>query len=298
MRFDYLKTFLTVAKTRSFSIAAKELRTTQGTVSHHIAALEEYFDAILFKRTIKGVELTDSGKILKENAEQILGEVESTKAKISSTKDQFAGVIKIAASTIPGEHIIPGLIAKFQEKYPHVRFKIKAEDSMNSLESLEANEVDFAVVGSLKGFSDKFDAIEVAEDKLVLIVPNDHELSKKKSTKLNEILKYPYINREESSGTRQEVEKMLEDSKILPSKLDTKLELGSTEAVITAVSEANGVSIISSIAAKKAQSAGLIKIINFQDVAATRKLYLIKPTRPLSQASESFWDFCNKRTLK
>ena len=51
IRLDYLKTFLTVAKTRSFSVAAKELKTSQGTVSHHIAALEEYFDAELFKRT-------------------------------------------------------------------------------------------------------------------------------------------------------------------------------------------------------------------------------------------------------
>ncbi len=153
MRFDYLKTFLTVAKTRSFSIAAKELRTTQGTVSHQIAALEEYFDAILFKRTIKGVELTDAGKMLQESAEQILGEVESTKAKISSTKDKSAGIIKISASTIPGEHVIPGLIANFQLSYPYVKFKIKAEDSMKSLESLQANEVDFAFVGTSKGFN-------------------------------------------------------------------------------------------------------------------------------------------------
>ncbi len=150
----------------------------------------------------------------------------------------------------------------------------------------------------LKVLTDKYEAIEVEEDKLVLIVPSNHELSKRKSIKLNEILKYSYINREESSGTRQEVEKMLNDSKIPLSSLNTKLELGSTEAVITAVSEANGVSIISSIAAQKAQAAGLVKIVNFQDINATRKLYMIKPKRPLSQAAEAFWEFCKKRGLK
>ena len=67
IRFDYLKTFLTVARTRSFSAAAKELGTSQGTVSHHIAALEEYFDAELFKRTANGVEVTDAGATLKGN---------------------------------------------------------------------------------------------------------------------------------------------------------------------------------------------------------------------------------------
>ena len=67
IRFDYLKTFLTVARTHSFSTAAKELGTSQGTVSHHIAALEEYFDAELFKRTANGVEVTEAGATLKES---------------------------------------------------------------------------------------------------------------------------------------------------------------------------------------------------------------------------------------
>jgi len=70
IRLDYLNTFLTVARNRSFSVAAKELKTSQGTVSHHIAALEEYFDAELFKRAANGVELTEAGLTLKEASER------------------------------------------------------------------------------------------------------------------------------------------------------------------------------------------------------------------------------------
>ena len=151
IRFDYLKTFLTVAKTRSFSIAAKELGTSQGTVSHHIAALEAYFDAELFKRTANGVEVTEAGATLKETAEKILQESQNAKAKISSAKQNLSGTIKIAASTIPGEHIIPSLIAGFQKQHGNVKFKIKAEDSQNSLNSLQANNVDFAAVGTYAG---------------------------------------------------------------------------------------------------------------------------------------------------
>ena len=297
MRFDYLKTFLTVAKTRSFSYAAKELGLTQGAVSHQIAALEKYFDAELFKRADNGVEVTDAGAILAETAEKILKDVENAKAKLSSTKLELGGTIRIDASTIPGEHIIPSLVAEFQKKYPGVKFKIKAEDSINSLMDLQAGNADFAAVGTMDKHNDKLEAIEIGEEDLVLIVPSSHELSAMKSVKPNEILKYPYINREETSGTRKEIERLLESVEVSPAKLRTTLELASTEAVITAVSEGRGISVISSIASKRAQAAGLVKVLQLQGVNSTRKLYMVRPKRPLVKTSEAFWNFCQEYVM-
>jgi LysR family transcriptional regulator, transcriptional activator of the cysJI operon len=298
MRLDYLKTFLTVAKTRSFSIAAKELNLTQGAVSHHIAALEEYFDAELFKRAVNGVEVTDAGAILAETAEKTLSEVENAKAKISATKQKLAGTIKINASTIPSEHIIPRLVSEFQKQYPDVKFKIKAEDSVDSLLNLQAGDVDFAAVGTIKGYNEKLEAIELGEEELVLIVPLGHELATQESVKLGEILNYPYINREETSGTRKEIERMFEDAKISASKLKTAMELASTESVVTAVSEGQGVSIISSIASKKAVAAGLVKVVRIGGVDSTRKLYMVRPKRALMKISEAFWEFCKKYAMQ
>jgi DNA-binding transcriptional LysR family regulator len=298
IRFDYLKTFLTVVRTHSYSTAAKELGTSQGTVSHHIAALEEYFDAELFKRTANGVEVTEAGETLKKSTEKILEEAQDAKAKISSAKHNLAGTIKIVASTIPEEHVIPGLIDEFQKKYPDVRFKIKAQDSITSLQSLQANDADFAAVGTILGFEEKFDPIQIGEEELILIVPCNHEFAKHKSVKLTEISKYPFINREETSGTRKEIEKMFENNGIPISQLKLALELGSTESVITAVSEGRGISIISSIAAKKAQAAGLAKIIKIEEAKKPRKLYMVKPKRPLLKTSEVFWEFCKEYTFK
>jgi LysR family transcriptional regulator, transcriptional activator of the cysJI operon len=294
MRFDYLKTFLTVAKTHSFSQSAKELGLTQGAVSHQIAALEKYFDVKLFKRTANGVEVTDAGAILAKTAEKILKDVENAKAEISSTKFELGGTIRIDASTIPGEHIIPSLVAEFQNKYPGVKFKIKAEDSINSLIDLQAGNADFAAVGTMDKHNEKLEAIEIGEEELVLIVPLIHELAARKTVKPNEILKYPYINREETSGTRKEIERLLESAEVSPAKLRTTLELASTEAVITAVSEGRGISVISSIASKRARAAGLVKVLHLQGVNSTRKLYMVRPKRPLVKTSEVFWNFCKE----
>ena len=298
LRFDHLKTFLTVTRTRSFSLAAKELKTSQGTVSHHIAALEEYFDAELFKRSTSGVEVTDAGATLKETAEKILQQAHDAKVKISTAKQNLEGTIRIAASTIPEEHIIPSLTAEFQKKHPAVKFKIKAEDSLNSLNSLHNNSADFAAVGTILGFEEKYDFLQIGEEQLVLIVPCNHELAKQKTVKLNSVLTYPFINREETSGTRLEIDRLLEKNGFRFQQLKVALELGSTESVITAVSEGRGVSIISSIAANKAQAAGLIKIVTITEAKNTRKLYIVKPKRSLLKASEAFWDFCKNYKFK
>ena len=209
----------------------------------------------------------------------------------------MAGTIKIVASTIPEEHIIPSLIAEFQKKHPDVKFKIKAQDSITSLQSLQANDADFAAVGTILGYEEKFDAVQIGEEELVLIVPCNHELANHKSVKLNEIKKYPFINREETSGTRKEIEKMFENN-ASQFAIEAALELGSTESVITAVSEGRGISIISSIAAEKAQAAGLAKIIKIEEAKKQRKLYMVRPKRTLPKTCEVFWDFCKEYTFK
>jgi DNA-binding transcriptional LysR family regulator len=298
IRFDYLNTFLTVARTHSFSIAAKELKTSQGTASHHIAALEDYFEAELFKRSANGVDLTEEGVTLKETVETILEQAQEAKTKISATKHNLAGTIRIAASTIPEEHIIPGLIAEFQKKYPGVKFKIKAEDSLSSLSSLQNGDADFAAVGTIGGYNEKFDFVQVGEEQLVLIVACNHELAKRETVNLLEAVKQPFINREETSGTRKEIEKLLQNNDILPENLKTIFELGSTESIVTAVSEGRGVSIISSIAAVKAQAAGLVNVIAIAEAKSPRRLYVARSKKTLLKQSEAFWEFCKAYTFR
>ena len=150
----------------------------------------------------------------------------------------------------------------------------------------------------IQGFEEKFDYIQVGQEDLVLIVPCNHMLAKQESVTLNEIIKYPFIDREETSGTRKEIERLLENNNLNLRKLRVALELGSTESIVTAVSEGRGVSIISSIAAKKGSAAGLVKTIKIKEAKNPRKLYIVRPKRTLSKTSEAFWEFCKVYKFK
>ena len=144
----------------------------------------------------------------------------------------------------------------------------------------------------MQGFEEKFDRLQIGEEQLVLIVPCNHKLAEKKTAKLTEIFRYPFVNREETSGTRMEIEKLFENDSLSFSSLKAVFELGSTESVITAVSEGRGISIISSIAAAKAQAAGLVKVLNIEEAINPRKLYIVRQKGALLKPSEMFWEFC------
>lgn len=295
MRIDDLTTLLTVARTRNFSQAAKELKTSQGTVSNHISALEEQFETKLFERTANGAEVTEAGLILIETAKQILQDAQNAKVKINNIKNSPSGIIKIAASNIPGEHILPKIIDQFQKIQPNIKLKIESQDSLTGLNSLLKKAVDFAAVGTTQGFEQEIDFTQIGEDRLVLITPNDHKIGNHKAVNLKEIAQYPLIHRQETSGTRREIEKLFENNKIQLDKHGIAFELGSTEAVITAVSEGRGLGIISSLAAAKAEAAHLLKCVNIIEAKNKRKIYLARPKRMLLKAQEEFWEFCRNQ---
>ncbi|HEY4675166.1 MAG TPA: selenium metabolism-associated LysR family transcriptional regulator [Candidatus Bathyarchaeia archaeon] len=296
IRLDHLRTFITVSETGSFSKAAEELRISQGTASNHIAALEKFFDAKLFERTLEGAKLTEEGKVLLGEAKRVLEAIELVKQQLEELRSQPRGVIRLATGNIPGEYIIPRMVAEFKKDYPEADVEIDLSDSETSLRMLEEGKADMAAVGSLMDRAGNLETIEIAEERLLLIVPPKHELAEKDAVTLKEILKYPYINRKKTSGTRREVERILREAGISPTKLNSVLELGDTESIITAVSEGLGISILSSIAAKKAETAGLVKTLNILEVNSGRKLYIariMKPHHP--RLMEKFWDFAKEK---
>lgn len=298
LKLSYFKTFLTLAKTKSFSKTAKELGVSQGTISNQIAMIEKFYNSKLFTRAIKGAELTKEGEILLEYVQRVLSEIKVSKEAISELQVYPMGTIKIAASTIPGEHVLPRLINNFRKQYPKINFEIEVSDSVKSLNALKNGKADLASVGTLQVDDEEiktYEHIAIAKEKLVLIVPLHHELAKKSSIHIKEITKYPYINREKGSGTRIEVERMLNEVGLAFSGLNIALELGSTESILTAVSQGIGISIISEKAAKREKTAGLVKMLELTGSNKTRELFLVrKPKEQHPKIIELFWNYAKK----
>ncbi|HMF32025.1 MAG TPA: LysR family transcriptional regulator [Candidatus Lokiarchaeia archaeon] len=298
LRIDFLETFITVCELKSFSQAAEKLQRSQGGISQQISFLEDYFGAKLINRTSREFSLTPEGDILYAKSRDILKLIEQTKKDILGRSKILSGTITICASSTPGEYILPRFIAEFRLNNPSVTFDVKISNSGTCLKTLQNKEYDLIAVGSLMEIKDKSDlqVHPIAEEEIVLICAQNHPIlqqagfdpsTTRYTVNRAELDDYSFVVREKRSGTQREFEKQF------GKEFQVGLELNSPQAIITAVRDSLMLGIESEIVAKKAETAGLISILNIEDLPPIiRVIYLIRSkSNPPTDVAEKFWDF-------
>ena len=121
MNLDYLRTYLEVARLGSFSEAAKRLGITQPAVSFQIQRLEQELGVRLVDRSQKAISMTEAGKRLLRFADSVDQEHEHLLQDLDNLRQEVSGDLVIAASTIPGEFLLPPILAEFKAKHPAIR---------------------------------------------------------------------------------------------------------------------------------------------------------------------------------
>ena len=119
-----LRYFLTVARERNITNAAKALHITQPTLSRQMTLLEEEVGAKLFVRDSRPLALTDEGLLLRRRAEEILELMEKTEAEISSQEEQVEGMVSIGCGELASVKLLMEMIARFSGQYPRVCFDV------------------------------------------------------------------------------------------------------------------------------------------------------------------------------
>jgi len=240
-----LKVFHTVAKLLSFTKAAEALHMTQPAVTFQVRQLEEYFNTRLFDRTHNKVNLTAAGEKVSEFAERIFDLYAEMENSVRDLTGEISGALTIGASTTIAEYMLPALLGEFKNRYPDINLRLKVSNSEGIVSMVEHNVIDLGVVES--SVSNKNLIVEVChDDQLVVVAAPDHELVRRGGkVKAAEILKYPFVSREEGSGTRDVITQYLVDQKVNPNEMNLCLELGSPEAIKGAVEAGMGITIIS-----------------------------------------------------
>lgn len=251
MNLKQLEAFVCVADKKSFSKAARELYLTQPTISAHIASLEKELDVRLFIRNTKEVNLSEDGKLLYTYAKQMIDLEAQIEACFCGEKYTEGRKITIAASTIPAQYILPGILSKFNEKYPKEQFKVVESDSMKVVELISGGAADIGFTGTV--LEKKFcKYIPFYKDELIVITPNTEKYKECiQSGNLAWLKDEAFIMREEGSGTRKEAEKQLKKAGIDVEKLKIVASMGNQEAIKRSVISGMGITIISRLAAEE-----------------------------------------------
>ncbi|MFF2487182.1 LysR substrate-binding domain-containing protein [Microbacterium sp. NPDC058062] len=132
-RLVVMKTFVTVAKSSSFSAAARELAISGSLVSRHVADLERQVGVRLVNRTARSVSLTEAGKRYAEFAERILDEIDDEDASLSGSRDAPEGTLSIICPKWIGTLEVGDAIAAFVRDHPkiQVRFELGGMSDRN-----------------------------------------------------------------------------------------------------------------------------------------------------------------------
>jgi DNA-binding transcriptional LysR family regulator len=239
-----LQVFHTVARLLSFTKAAETLHMTQPAVTFQVRQLEDHFNTRLFDRTHNRITLTDAGRKVYDYADRIFelyGEMENS---VRDLTGEISGALTIGASTTIAEYMLPALLGDFKQKYPDVNIHLKVSNTEGIVSMVESNAIDLGVVEA--PVANKNLVVETCRaDRLVAIVPPGHPEAARTSLTLADLLRYPFICREEGSGTREVIREYLNAVNECEEELDISMELGSPEAVKGAVEAGMGISVVS-----------------------------------------------------
>lgn len=254
-----LQVFHAVARLLSFTKAAETLHMTQPAVTFQVRQLEEQFNTRLFDRTHNRISLTDAGQRVYAYADRIFALYTEMEQAVRELTGEISGALIIGASTTIAEYMLPTLLGDFNARYPEVSIHLKVSNSEGIVSLVENNSIDLGVVEAPVG--NKNLVVETCkQDELVVIMPPGHPLAGAGSLTFARVLEYPFICREEGSGTREVIGDYLARLKCGSGGLKVAMELGSPEAVKGAVEAGMGVSVVSRATVQKELRLGTLVI--------------------------------------
>lgn len=285
---NQLRIFLKIAQTRSITKTAEEFHLTQPAVSIQLKNFQQQFDIPLVEVINKRIFITDFGKEIAAAAENILNEVHAINYKTLAYKGQLSGRLTISVVST-GKYVIPYFLSSFLKMHPGVELELDVTNKNKVVESLQNNEVDFALVSVLP-HNMKLDCIELMQNKLVLVGNPDAPIEGQAKPDFLESVSLLY--REEGSATRQTMEKFVQNNGL---SVRRKIVLTSNEAVKQAVIAGLGYSIMPLIGLRNEILNGQLKIIPMRGLPLKSQWNLIrlsdKKHSPVTQAYADYLEY-------
>ena len=288
MNLRQIELFVAIAEAGSFSRGADRVSLTQSTASQHMASLEEELGTGLFDRLGRGVLLTCGGEKFLLHARRILSERDALLQSMTDFRGLGSALLKIGASNIPANYLIPPMLAPLKENFPGITLNMVTGDTRDIVARLEQTEIELAVVGN-RLTSKKVDFVPLMTDSLALIVGPKHRWRNKDFISLHDLVSEPIVIREEGSGSGQTLDDALQQMGQNPSDLNVAARLGNNEAVLQTVASGFGCAFVSELSVKYNLASGALYKVKIKDLAVDRQIWMAKlKARSLSPAALAF----------
>jgi len=194
MELRHLRYFVAVAEAENVSRAALKLRVSQPGISRQIRDLEDEIGFPLFERSAKSVRLTAAGKVFLSEAREVLLHTEAAVKKARDVAHNGSGEIHVGYAPSLTVQILPQVLRKFQEQFPHVRVALHDASSEEMVTQLRDGKLHVALsVQPPKKLLRDLDFKLLARYTMCIAVAPNHPLAKAKAVTLAQLVDQPLI---------------------------------------------------------------------------------------------------------
>jgi LysR family transcriptional regulator, low CO2-responsive transcriptional regulator len=282
MTFGQLQTFLAVARTGSVRAAAARLVVTEPAVSAAVSALQRELGCPLIARQGRGIVLTAAGETLARYAAELVGLRDQAVRELQGSR-----MLRLAAVTTAGEHVVPPLLKAFRSLHPDVEVSLEVGNRSTVFDRLLRRDVDLAIGGQPPPASG-IAGFPFLAYRLVVVGAAD--------ARVDGPADETWLLREAGSGTRTTVEGFLADQGISPRSTMT---LGSNGAIKQAAALGLGITLLSAHAAGPELAAGTLRRVSMPGAPLRRSWYLLeRDTGTRLPEAAAFRDFCRSRDAR
>jgi DNA-binding transcriptional LysR family regulator len=289
MTLHQLKVFQAVSQYLNITRASKELRISQPSVFQQVKSLEDSYGTKLYRKTARGIELTEEGRLFRLEVDEILRRIDRLEKRFRVQPSSPAGRLIIGASHGPSASLIPSVLATFKSIHPHVQVTLKTKDSRGIEQLVAESRVELAVVTDVSQVknSPQFCIEPCRQEQLVPFVSTKHPFARKTRISLAELARQPLILKERSESKTRELLKQIEQRGF---ELNVFMECESAEAVKAAVMKGLGAGVLYRDHLNAEIRRGDLKILRIFDLKRidSKSFILYKSDQPLSPNAQEF----------
>jgi DNA-binding transcriptional LysR family regulator len=294
--FRQLKVFVEVARTGNMTRAAEALHLTPPAVSMQVKEVEAQVGLPLFDRQGRSVVLSTAGEYFLVHAKRLLAALKEADDAMARLKRVEHGSLTVGMVST-AKYFVPHLLARFHEDHPGVEVKLRLANNREQLvKMLSAGEVDLAIMGRPpKELATRAEAF--AAHPHGFVAPAGHPLLATPQAPPERLARYPFIVREDGSGTRAVMERFFAEHRLAAQMApQIVMDLPSNETIKQAVIAGMGLSFLSLHTIGLELKTGLLAVLDIAGTPVVRTWNVVHlGARVLSPAAEAFRYFLLER---
>jgi DNA-binding transcriptional LysR family regulator len=277
-----LRSYLTVADAGAITEAAERLKLSQPALSRRLQQLEQHLGAELLVRGRKGVELTETGRLVEAEARLLVGRYDRLREQVAARRSLQGGTVRMGGGATAVSFVLPEAIAAFRADHPGIRFHLKEAGSSEVAADVLSGRLELGLV-TLPVQARELEVRPMLDDRIVLVARPDHPLALRRRVRPADLAGQTFVGFEAGSAIRHIIDAALHQAGV---QMNVVMELRSIPAILRMVATTGNLAFVSRLGVGRS---GVVRVLPVHGLAIQRRLAVIyKRGNRLSPAAAAF----------